>query len=161
MAARKAIYDWLIAQAALITGGDPLFGSFIVSGQLGLAINYDAAEMRGANSHKHFGVTLGDCIAEELLNQAKTALRDKNARLELIPYSHVLEADKLDRDQHDAKVSLIKLWLTRIFDLDPSAGGALCPQAFFQPWRVPTRGDALEGQPYVLSIGTLSYEEPN
>jgi hypothetical protein len=161
MAARKPIYDWLKAQAATITSGDPLFGSWIVNGQLGLAINYDAAEMSGANADKHFGVTLGDGLAEELLNQARTALRDKNARLEFIVYAHVLEANKLDRDGHDQQVSLIKLWLTRIFDLDPSAGNALCPQAYFERWRVPTRGDALEAQPYVLSIGTLNYEEPN
>ncbi len=150
MNARQKIKDWLEALAAALPNDHPLFG---------LAINLDTAQMAGANSDKHCGVTLGHSRARKLRN-ANGELVDKNAEQEVIVYAHVEGKDKKERTEQYQQVERIIAWLEEQFELDPGANGALCPNALLGEWRTPGRGDALDSQPYVLSISPLSYEEP-
>ena len=150
MAARKNLYHWLKAQVALIPNGNPLFG---------MAINLDVAEMVGTNDDRHFGLTLGDVSAVKLRN-ATRQLTDKDGQLEVIAYAHVSGRDKKDRSAQYDQVEEIIGWFEQQLETDPSANGALCPNAVLGPWRTPKRGDALDSQPYVMALSVLSYEEP-
>jgi hypothetical protein len=147
---RLRMHQWLAEQAALLVSTDPIYG---------LGVNVDVAAMEGENSDKQFGVTLGKNRARKLPDR-DGVLIDKDGQQEFLVYARVTTKDKTTRSTQYETVQALIAWLEKILEDDPGMGGVTCPNVQFGEWDTPTRGDALDSQPYVLAMSFLAYEEP-
>jgi hypothetical protein len=138
---RTRIYDYLVAQAALLVPPDPLAG---------LLIGYDQSHPIG----RGFGVILRNQEFDLCCPPTSASLKEVGGKLEMACYAAVEAASKRDRRAAYEMANAVAVWLADVVRADRTLGGAVqrshIPKFFTSP-------DAKDAHPYVTLECVLEY----